>query len=508
METPKGLSYKITNPEYKLNQKDLQEAESLIKGINYDERTTRRRTAFIGDGYRYASEAVHKRWGLNYCFVELGHEETKIRYFSSSVNKQAGHVWWNKIKSDNNFIDNIIKETTSLLKLGELNRYLVFNDNFSKSELSKNIINYLNWTVKIHEFSQMWAGIDYLKEMVDHEVRGSWNGTADELDRFISSIYLPSSIPLPNAEERDLLKLVHLSGDDLNSQLEIHFNKYKHITVRNIDDPSLSYEYYLDRLRSLKIDSEYENINKKLSDFDNQIITADRLVNESNLPEKIKKSISFIRWFLFFRTEISDYFRITNGVFRPVFLALSKIFGVSFEEVLNMTYKEILDSLDMGLSDNQELRETISDRTKNGYGYLIITPPYKSFLVTGKEIDAVDIFFKKNTKTEQPNTIKGKSAFKGIVTSTARVIIDKSKANELKEGEILVTPMTSPEFFHVIKKCAGIITNEGGITTHAAIMAREFSLPCVTGTQIATEIIKTGDNITLDADTGIITINI
>ena len=74
----------------------------------------------------------------------------------------------------------------------------------------------------------------------------------------------------------------------------------------------------------------------------------------------------------------------------------------------------------------------------------------------------------------------------------------------MKENSILVTSMTSPEQTVFLQKCAAIITNEGGILSHAAIIAREMGKPCIIGTKIATEVFKDGDLVEVNATEGII----
>lgn len=68
------------------------------------------------------------------------------------------------------------------------------------------------------------------------------------------------------------------------------------------------------------------------------------------------------------------------------------------------------------------------------------------------------------------------------------------------------TSMTRPEFVPLMKKAAAIITDEGGITCHAAIVSRELNIPCIIGTRIATKVLKDGDYIEVDADNGIVKI--
>jgi pyruvate,water dikinase len=75
-----------------------------------------------------------------------------------------------------------------------------------------------------------------------------------------------------------------------------------------------------------------------------------------------------------------------------------------------------------------------------------------------------------------------------------------------QEGEILVTGMTRPEFVPLMRRAAAIVTDEGGITCHAAIVSRELNKPCIIGTKFATHILKDGDEVLVDANQGIITI--
>lgn len=104
------------------------------------------------------------------------------------------------------------------------------------------------------------------------------------------------------------------------------------------------------------------------------------------------------------------------------------------------------------------------------------------------------------------NEFSGQIGYKGKVQGIARKIMSYSQSDQLIEGEILVTAMTTPEFSPALKKAIAFITDEGGIASHAAIVARELKKPCIVGTKIATSVLNTGDLIELDANTGIIRI--
>ncbi len=100
--------------------------------------------------------------------------------------------------------------------------------------------------------------------------------------------------------------------------------------------------------------------------------------------------------------------------------------------------------------------------------------------------------------------LKGVCASKGKATGKAKIIMTKDDFDKLKQGDILVTSMTRPEHTPIMKKAAAIVTDEGGITCHAAIVSRELGVPCIIGTQSATNVLKDNDLIEVDANKGIV----
>lgn len=107
---------------------------------------------------------------------------------------------------------------------------------------------------------------------------------------------------------------------------------------------------------------------------------------------------------------------------------------------------------------------------------------------------------------ENVSMVKGFSACRGKATGIARIILSSKDFNKLGSNEILVTTMTSVDFVPVMERAAAFVTNEGGITSHAAIVAREMNKPCVIGTKNATQVLKDGDMVEVDANNGIVRI--
>ncbi|MFA4872707.1 MAG: PEP-utilizing enzyme [Patescibacteria group bacterium] len=102
--------------------------------------------------------------------------------------------------------------------------------------------------------------------------------------------------------------------------------------------------------------------------------------------------------------------------------------------------------------------------------------------------------------------LKGRVACQGKAIGTVKVLMNPSEAYKVNHGDVLVTSMTSPDFITSIRKCVAIVTNEGGLTCHAAIISRELNIPCIIGTKNATQFLKDGDKVEVNADEGIVTV--
>lgn len=102
--------------------------------------------------------------------------------------------------------------------------------------------------------------------------------------------------------------------------------------------------------------------------------------------------------------------------------------------------------------------------------------------------------------------LKGAVACRGSgpMRGRVRVVLDPRIETDFERDEILVTTMTTPEYIFIMKKAAAIVTDNGGLTSHAAIVSRELNVPCIVGTKIATRVLKNGDMIEVDANAGIV----
>ena len=99
-------------------------------------------------------------------------------------------------------------------------------------------------------------------------------------------------------------------------------------------------------------------------------------------------------------------------------------------------------------------------------------------------------------------SISGQIGSRGVVEGIVRIVFDPEKAEHFTEGDILVTGMTRPEFVPLMGRASAIITDEGGVTCHAAIISREMRMPCIIGTKIGTMVLRDGERVRVDAENG------
>jgi len=180
---------------------------------------------------------------------------------------------------------------------------------------------------------------------------------------------------------------------------------------------------------------------------------------------------------------------------------LSKKRKLSLQDTFYYTYDELL-SLFKG---KKVAKEIISNRKK---GCILIIKNNTLNIVTGNEFKRIWEKITYQFRLKDKNIIIGSSAYSGKVKGKVKVVFWKTNMSRVlstfKKGEILVTASTTPEMVLICKKSAAIITDEGGMASHAAIVSRELKIPCIVGTKVATQVLKTGDVVEVDATRGVV----
>lgn len=149
-----------------------------------------------------------------------------------------------------------------------------------------------------------------------------------------------------------------------------------------------------------------------------------------------------------------------------------------------------------------ELKNLAQKRLKQ---YVLVNCGTLKIVNNQNEINKIKKIFDVNDGIKE---IRGNVAYRQLtpINGYARIILNNKELKKIKDGDILITTMTKPDYLTAMKKASAFITDEGGITCHAAIVAREMKKPCVIGTKIATKVLKDGDLVGVDAERGAVKI--
>lgn len=171
----------------------------------------------------------------------------------------------------------------------------------------------------------------------------------------------------------------------------------------------------------------------------------------------------------------------------------------SENDVFILYYDELQDALRGAQGD---LHEVVKNRRADWKKFQQMTPP-ETFGTPPPPGAPEDRFFGEVPPVNpDPRVINGHAASAGTTTGVARVIPSLDEADRLKSGEILVCPATMPPWTPLFALASAIVTDHGGVLSHTAIVAREYRIPAVVGTKLATSLIKDGQMITVDGTEG------
>ncbi len=178
-------------------------------------------------------------------------------------------------------------------------------------------------------------------------------------------------------------------------------------------------------------------------------------------------------------------------------------------DFLNISYSNLsfytVSEIENLLNKNKMVSQKIITKRKKGVIMLHETNK-PTVLLYGLIVQQIQKYAYK--QKDKQNMIKGMAASQGknnVIQGIIRIVLNPQK-DKFKKGEILVTSMTRVEFVPLMRQAKAIITDEGGIACHAAIVSRELGIPAIIGTKIATKILKDGDLVEIDVNNGVIKI--
>ena len=325
-------------------------------------------------------------------------------------------------------------------------------------------------------------------------------GLGEKFVEYFAILTAPTFLSFLQQEEVALLNLAKKIADNPekeNALLSQHQKDYFWIQNNYVKDHVVGIGVFQERLEKYKT----INIDEKIKTIESLSIDhkkdKEKLIAEIGLPEEIKTLL-----------EITDDFNAWQDERKKGTFWATHYFSVFMEEFSKRT-KYSINQLKYAFPPEMEdiLSEKIDpSELDKRIEYCMIIWILDHYDVT-TDIQFIEKLDKIGTgEVAVVRELKGFTASRGKVSGRVKIIESVEEMNKVEEGDVLVAVMTRPDYLPAMQKAVAFVTDEGGITCHAAIVAREMKKPCIIGTKIATKTFKDEDLVEVDADNGIVRI--
>lgn len=314
---------------------------------------------------------------------------------------------------------------------------------------------------------------------------------------------LPKTI-FPMIEERQhLLQIAMLMAQNKNRRAEqelmSHVSRYSWMNSICWWEEPFTFEYYKDEAMKLTMSKPEAELLKIVESREQQHQYAEQLL--SALKNKYLTAwlyVDVIRDLTDLKEANWDAVSHAGTRLRSAFKKLAAKHYLSYNQLMMMTGEEMQRLLAGKFQPDINM---LNQRIK---AFAVLATRGSIWIATGS-VPATILTLAQGV-APTTDRLEGMTVWAGKAKGRARIMRSPEEVSTIQEGEILVCPMTDPDYMPAIRKASALVTNQGGLLCHAAIVARELQKPCVVGTEYATQIFKTGDIVEVDANKGIVKI--
>jgi phosphohistidine swiveling domain-containing protein len=437
---------------------------SLIEEIN-----------FYTDG-SMVQAALEKDWDQCSGFISRKMVEDKL-YFDHLVKLTD-----KRKKEIEYFLSKIRKVDLSRLKSDQL---IVLTKKIYKLWADYDLASVLAWFV---------AGDEY-KDRIHDILKIS------EVD--LSILTLPDKKTNASQMEFDLLRYGGSKNINIKKVATNLANKYWWIPF-GYDGPEVwDQKHFIDRLKKYQ-----KNINKTQREYlrlelaDKKLLQTKKfLLKKYKLDSRKLGLLKIARTLAVWTDDRKQLDYQLNFYYGKVLSELGQKYNLPYQNLKYLFLEELTDAI-----KNPKKFLAISQKRINS-DFMIIVRNGKIRIATDKEIKRFgELAFAEQTNQRETKGTVSSRGNKKIYQGVVRVVLSSSEQSKVNKGEIIVASMTTPDYVPSMQKALGFITDEGGITCHAAIVAREMNKPCIIGTKNATKVFRDGDLVEIDTEKGVIKI--
>lgn len=297
---------------------------------------------------------------------------------------------------------------------------------------------------------------------------------------------------------KDIVKVLDVEVPRIKEKLLEHQKRYFWVRNNYNDAFILTEEHFINEIKKIFADGiDVEHELRYISEHpENNKQTKEKLIQELKLPVDIQALIKYSEDFTHWQDERKKFTFHTTHYLTVLLKEIGRRQLFNLEELKQLLPDEVEKVFKGDISRN--------DLQKRIKGCFVIFDEQQGFVTTEQDIisDLYNYFESMDLPEGKIEKIKGLCGSVGKARGPVKIIKSAREIEKIEKGDILVAVMTRPDYVVGMKRSAAIVTNEGGITCHAAIVARELRIPCVIATKFATKVLKDGDLVEVDADNG------
>jgi phosphohistidine swiveling domain-containing protein/DNA-binding transcriptional ArsR family regulator len=326
-------------------------------------------------------------------------------------------------------------------------------------------------------------------------------------DDILKILFSPVSVH--DEEQAGALKIAaYVKENGFNEKFHHLINKHCEnfcwLPLWNIHAEPLTVKYFEDEIKNIidkvkdpknelkRLEEEEKKARRKLQETFEKISATPLLIQE----------IRFLQEYICLRIYRKNAICQAHYYHLPLLYEAGRRLNLNSEEIKLLSYKEITDGLS-GNIPRATLAALVKDR-QIGWAILMIKGKVKIITGVKEIIEAMERFQIVAPTSAMQRVVRGNVASRGRANGKVKIVKKLSELSKVEQGDILVAKMTTPDYVMAMRKAAAIVTDEGGVTCHAAIVSREFNIPCIVGTRNATQILTDNDTVEVDAIEGVV----
>jgi len=466
---------------------------------------TRRLAVQVAQAWNFGwGQAMKRVYGVSVTDTLVFRDDKKTDYYVNSSQHQKYVASLYQMLNKENFLKVFHKQAQAKLETILKETTTKFNQDFSKLSNKHLLAVYQNFILpnQTRFYIRMWTVFN-IGEPLAEVVKQELSKRIAEPDKVIEYLLELSSPLKPNdvlTERMELLQLAlikhRITRQQFQKRLARHTAKYAHIPMFDFDHDPYTEKHFSRQLRQIKRpEGELKEINRL---FVNRKKHFRQMLKKLKADRKLGLLLKFLKENVFLRDYRDMIRQKLNLQLRKFYQEIGRRLGLTLAEVASLTNHEISKYLK---AEKKFPKSIVQQRNK---AYLLIQSGNRAKIYSGQQaLDKAKLELQEK-RLQKTREIRGIVGSGGFAKGRAKIVYTNKDLKKVQKGDIIVAAMTRQDFVTAIRKAKALVTDEGSVTAHAAIIARELKMPCIVATKIATKIFKDGDMVEVDAERGVV----